>query len=132
MKRKHPDKKEAISEEFYKFQTEEEMELKMGKILPKLDMNAAPGPSGLRSTHLRLWTGVFAPPAADEAIQHLEDLLSYMANDKLQEWFMHAVQSAELMALVKAEKKPTQGVADHRPILIPNTLAKVVDKAMLE
>jgi len=132
MKRKHPSRKEAISEEYYKFQTKEEVELKVGKILPKLDMIVAPGPSLLRNTHLRLWTGVFAPPATDEAIQHLEELLSNMANDKLPGWFMQAVNSAELMALVKAEKKTSHTVADHMPVQIPNTLAKVGDKAMLE
>jgi len=83
MKRKHPSRKETISEEYYKFRLEEEVELKVGNILPKLDMNAAPGPSRLRNTHLRVWTGVFAPPATDEAIHHLEELLSDMANDKL-------------------------------------------------
>ena len=36
------------------------------------------------------------------------------------------------MALVKAEKKETETVADQRPVQIPNTLAKVGDKAMLE
>ena len=55
-----------------------------------------------------------------------------MANDKLPGWFMQAVQSAELMALVKAEKKETETVADHRPVQISNTLAKVGDKAMLD
>ena len=73
MTRKHPSRKEVISEEYFMSRPEEEVELKVGNILPKLDMNAAPGPSGLRNTHLRLWTGVFAPPAADEAIQHLEE-----------------------------------------------------------
>jgi len=81
---------------------------------------------------MRLWTGVFAPPAADEAVQHLEELLSDMANYKLPGWFVQAVQSAELLALVKAEKNATETVADHRPVQIPNTLAKVGDKAMLE
>jgi hypothetical protein len=36
------------------------------------------------------------------------------------------------MTLVKAEKKATETVADHMPVKIPNTLAKVGDKAMLE
>ena len=45
---------------------------------------------------------------------------------------MHAVQAAELMALVKAEKKSAEKVADHKPLQIPNTLTKVGDKAMME
>ncbi len=103
MRAKHPDRKEPIREEFFDFMPEEEIELKVEKILPKLDMNAAPGPSGLRNAHLRRWTCVFAPPSADEAIEHLESLLSDMANDKMPTWLMRAVQSAELSALVKAE-----------------------------
>jgi hypothetical protein len=79
-----------------------------------------------------MWTDVFAPPSADEAIEHLESLLSDMANDKMPGWFMRAVQSAELMALVKVEQKKADKVADHMPVQIPNTLAKVGDKAMLD
>ncbi len=120
MKVKHPSKKQPIKEEYFEFRTEEEIELKVEKILPKLDMNAAPGPSGLRNSHLCMWTGVFAPPSSDEAIQHLEAILSDMANDNMPAWFMQAVQSAELMALDK--------VADHRPVQIPNTLSKVGTK----
>ena len=36
------------------------------------------------------------------------------------------------MALVKAEAKLTGGVADHTPVQVPKTLAKVGDKAVLE
>ena len=36
------------------------------------------------------------------------------------------------MALVKTEAKLTGGVADHIPVQVPNTLAKVKDKAVLE
>jgi hypothetical protein len=36
------------------------------------------------------------------------------------------------MALVKAEAAREGEVADHRPVQIPNTLAKAGDKAMLE
>ncbi len=116
IKKKHPTRKEQIKEEHYQFQPEEEIELKVGNILHKLDMNVAPGPSGLRNGYLRLWTGVFAPPAAEEAIQHLEELLTDMANDKLPGWFMQAVQAARLMALVKAEKKATETVSDHTQV----------------
>ena len=59
-------------------------------------------------------------------------LLTDMANDKLPTWFMQAIQAAELMALVKAEAKLTGGVADHKLVQVPNTLAKVGDKAVLE
>ena len=44
MKRKHSSRKEAISEEYFMTRPEEEVELKVGNILPKLDMNAALGP----------------------------------------------------------------------------------------
>jgi hypothetical protein len=67
------------------------VELKVGNILPKRDMNVVPGPSGLRNGHIRIWAGAFAPPSADEAIEWLEKLLTDMANDKMPAWFMHAI-----------------------------------------
>ena len=91
------------------------MDLKVGNILPKLDMNATPGPSGLRKGHIRIWAGVFAPTSADEAIEWLEKLLTYMTNDMLPGWFTQAIQAAELMALVKAEATREGNVSDHRP-----------------
>ncbi len=62
MKAKHLDRKQPIKEEYFAVIPDEEIELKVERILPKLDMNAAPGPAGLRNAHLRMWTGVFAPP----------------------------------------------------------------------
>ncbi len=73
---------------------EEEVELKVGNILPKLDVNTAPGPTGLRNGHLRIWAGVYAPPTTNEAMEWLEKLLTDMANNKLTAWFMHAIQAA--------------------------------------
>ena len=58
---KHPDKKRKTPEQAYSFQPEEDMQSKLEKILPKLDVHAAPGPSGLRNGHLRSWAGVFTP-----------------------------------------------------------------------
>ena len=108
------------------------MELSVSKVLPNLDMNAAPGPSGLRNGHIRIWAGIFAPPDTDEAIQWLEMLLTDMANDKLPAWFMPAIEASELMTLVKAEAKLTGGVTDYRPVQVQNTLVKVGDKVVLE
>ncbi len=132
LQRKHLDKKESIPEDLFEFKPEEEVELKIGNILPKLDMHAVPRPSSLRNAHIRLWTGVYAPPSADEAVGWMDMLLTDMANDRLPAWFMHAVQAAELMALVKAEAKRPGDIADHRPVQIPNTLSKVGNKVMLE
>ena len=67
----------------YDLRPEDEVDLKVGNILPKLDMNAAPGPSGLRNGHIKIWAGAFTPPSADEAIEWLEKLLTNIANDKL-------------------------------------------------
>ena len=127
LQKKHPDRKRDLGEDAYDQRPEEEVDLKVGNILPKLDMYAAPGPSGLRNGHIRIWAGAFAPPSADEAIEWLEKLLTDMANDRLPGWFMQAIQAAELMALVKAEATREGKIADHRPIQIPNTLAKVGD-----
>ena len=62
---------------------DEELKVSVRKILPKLDIHAAPGPGGLRNAHIRLLTRVFAPETAQEAVEHLELLLSDMANDKM-------------------------------------------------
>ena len=128
----HPERKQHINENAIDIQPEEEVELKVEKVLPKLDMNTTPGPSGLRNGDIRIWAGAFAPPSADEAIEWLEKLLTDMANDMMPAWFMHAIHAVELMALVKAEAAQFGGIADHRPDQIPNTLAKVGDKAVLE
>jgi hypothetical protein len=45
LQRKHPERKQDISEEAFTLRPEEEVEVKVEKILPKLDMNAAPGPA---------------------------------------------------------------------------------------
>jgi hypothetical protein len=129
---KHPARKKRIPETVFQYQAEEELQLKVEKILPKLDAYAAPGPSGLRNSHLRIWTGVFAPESTDEAVEHLETLISDMANDKLPPWFMHATQSAEVIALVKGEAQIASATPNHRPVQIPNTISKIGDKAILE
>ena len=85
---KHPARKGRIPEIVYQFRSDDEIQLKVDKILPRLDVYAAPGPSRLPISHLRIWTGVFAPKSADEAVEHLETLISDMGNDKLQAWFM--------------------------------------------
>ena len=124
LQRKHSERKQDISEAAFELRPEEEVEVRVEKVLPKLDMNAAPGPSGLRNGHITIWAGAFAPPSADEAIEWLEKLLTNMANAMMPAWFMQAIQAAELMALVKAEATQAGGVADHIPVLIRNTLAK--------
>jgi len=74
---------------------------------------------------------VFAPETSDEAVEHLETLLSDMANDTMPGWFMQATQAAYVIALIKGEKETKVKKADHRPVKIPNTIAKVGDKAVL-
>jgi len=77
-----------------------------------------------------MWMGAFASYTADEAIEHLEDLIMDMANDKLPPWFMHAMQGAELLSTIKTEGVEGE-VGDHRPVVMPNTINKVADKALL-
>ena len=78
-----------------------------------------------------MWVGAFAPPAAEQSIRLLDRFISDMANDKMPTWFMHALQGADLLAIVK-EEATGNAQADHRPVVIPNTLAKVADKAILK
>ncbi len=47
MKAKQPERKQLIKDEYFQHMPEEDVELKVANILPKLDINAAPGPSGL-------------------------------------------------------------------------------------
>ncbi len=105
--------------------------MKVDKILPNMDVNATPRPRGLRNAHLAMWTRVFAMETMDEAVEHLEVLLIDMANDKMSPWFMHATHAAEVIAIVKRENEALQETADHMPVQIPNTIAKVEDKAVL-
>ena len=57
LQRKHSERKQDIREVAYALRPEEKVDLKVGNILPKSDMNAAPGPSGLRNDHIRIWAG---------------------------------------------------------------------------
>jgi hypothetical protein len=85
---KHPERKRQIPERAFTFVPEDELRVKVDKILPNLDVYAALGPGGLRNAHLRMWTGVFAPERTGKAVEHLETPLSDMANDKMHGWFM--------------------------------------------
>ncbi len=78
-----------------------------------------------------MWAGVYAPPAADGAPEHLEKLISNMSSDKMPAWCMQAMQSADVIALIKGETKEKEARADQRPVQVPNTLSKVGDKAMI-
>ena len=77
-----------------------------------------------------MWMGVFAPTAADTAIETLENLIIEMANDKLPPWFVQAMQGAWLLGIVKEESRNGY-TGDHKHVVIPNTLSKVAYKAML-
>ncbi len=116
LQRKHPERNKDISEAAFALRPEEEVEVRVDKILPKLDMNAAQGPARLRNGHIRIWAGVFASPSADEAIEWLEKLRTDMANDRIPAWSMQAIQAAEIMTMVKAEATEAGGVADYRPV----------------
>jgi hypothetical protein len=54
---KHPQRKWRIPEAAWAIVHEEELQVKVDKILPKLGVNAAPGLGGLRNVHLGMWTG---------------------------------------------------------------------------
>jgi hypothetical protein len=54
-----------------------------------------------------------------------------MANDKMPGWFMHETRAADVIAPVKGEMKTIVDTTDHMPVQIPNTVAKVGDKAVL-
>jgi hypothetical protein len=101
MQAKHPARQREIGQAIYAFVADEELQISIEKILPKLDLNAAPGPSGFWNGYLRIWTGVFAPSSAKEATWHLETLITGMANDMTPGGFMQAMQAADIIAIVK-------------------------------
>jgi hypothetical protein len=105
--------------------------LKVEKIVGKLINDAAPIPAGLRTIHMKIWMGAFAPDTVDEAIEHLEDMITDMANDRLPPWLMQAMQGADLLAIIKTEGTKSE-VGDHGPVVMPNTISKVADKALLQ
>ena len=71
-----------------------------------------------------MWTSVYAPPSADEAVEHLELLITDMAIDKTSPWFMQTVRGADLIALFNEEAR--QGViGDHRTLQMPNILCMI-------
>ena len=123
---KHPVRLKQIGPDVFTFVPEEVVVLKVDKILGKLSNEAAHEPAGPRNIYVKMEMGVFAPGSADTAIEHLEDLISDMANDELPPWFMHAMQGADMMAIIKADRT-TQHAINHRPKVVPNTLSKIAD-----
>jgi hypothetical protein len=67
--------------------------------------------------------------SAEETTEHLELLILDMANDKLYAWFMHAMQAAYLIAIVKNK---TGTLVDHKPVGFLNTLSSNADKGILQ
>ena len=75
--------------------------MKVDNILGKLNNEAAHGPAKLRNTHVMVCMGAFAPESVETAIKHLEDFIIDMANVRLPPWFMHAMQGADMLAIIK-------------------------------
>ena len=61
----------------------------------------------------------------------MKEFITNMANDTMPQWFMQAMQGANLMAIIKTEGV-TRRKVDHMPVMVPNTLSKVTDNAMME
>jgi hypothetical protein len=117
--------------DFFTFVPEEPIVLKEEKILRKLKNDTTPGPAGLRNIHVRMWMGaLFSPATTETTSEHLEDPITDMANDRLPPWFMKAMQGADLLAIIKTERSKNS-IGDHKPVVIPNTIDKITDKAML-
>ena len=104
--------------------------MKVDKIMGKLNNEAAPWPTGLRNTRVKMWMRASAQGAAETSIEHLEDLITNMANDMLPPWFMQAMQEADLVVIIKTEAKVGRR-ADHIHVVVPNTLNKIAVKAMM-
>jgi len=55
---------------------------------------------------------------------HLEMRITYIANDKVPEWFMPAVQSTKLIAIVKERVEEERAKEDHIPVEVSNTTSR--------
>ena len=88
MQNKHPVRIRQIGPDIYTFVPEEEVVLKVDKILGKLSNEVARGPARRRNAHIKVWMGAFAVTSADTTIHHLEEFITYMANDRLPPWFI--------------------------------------------
>jgi hypothetical protein len=131
MQDKHPVRIKQIGPDIYTFVTEEEVELKVDTILGKLSNEAASRMAGLRNTHVMMWMVAFAPESAETTIEHLDDFIPHMANDMLPPWSMQAMHGAYMLAIVKVGARAGRK-ADHMPVVVPNTLSKIADTAMME
>ena len=69
--------------------------------------------------------------SAEATVENMEKFVSDMENDKLPPWFMHVMQGANLLAILNTEGSEGQK-ADHMPIMVPITISKVSDKAMVK
>ena len=127
---KHPARVRQIGLDILAFVPEEEVVLKVDKNLGKLNNEAAQGPTGLRNTHVGMCMGAFASRAMETSIEHREDMITDMANDMLPLWFMHDIQGADLMEIIKTEARAGQRT-DHIHVFVPNTLNKIAVKAMM-
>jgi hypothetical protein len=88
---KHKVRMKQIGPDVFAFIPEEEVELKVDKIMGKLSNDAALGLAGLRNTYVKMQMGSFAPDTTETAIENQEDLITHMANDKLPPWFMQSI-----------------------------------------
>ena len=65
-----------------------------------------------------MWMGAFVPAIAEAAIEHLEEFITDMANDRLPPWFMQVMPGADLLAIIKTAGS-RNSVGDHKPVVIP-------------
>ena len=54
----------------------------------------------------------FAPATIETTIEHLKDVITNVANDRLPPWFVQDMQGAELLAIIKTEGT-RNSVKDH-------------------
>ncbi len=130
MQAKHPERQREIGQDIYDYVADKELHISIEKILPKLDLISAPRPTtGFWNRYLRMWTRLFAPASAEEATRHLETRISDMASGKTPRWFMQSMHPAKIIAIVK-DIPPPGILADHRPMVLLDTLGKIADKAI--
>jgi hypothetical protein len=79
----HPEIIRQIAPNIFNFVPEDEKQPKSREILRKLSNKATTGPTGLRNIHIKMWMGAFESKSVDNAIEHMDDLITDMANSIL-------------------------------------------------
>ena len=126
MKTKHPQRTMPLPNAAFTAPSTPHDFSEFGSYLAKLSHHVAAGPDGMLNEHLTCLARNTAPPEGKAAVESLKEFASLYANDKLPAWYVHALRSTRLVAIVKKAAAEENGVPSLRPVNIPGTLVKAI------